>query len=240
MDILKYIKNTFVVSIVVLMIFFVFGQVMLPKEKEILKFQCDEFQGDWEYISDTGERISVEIPGKVEAEAGEEVRIVTTLPDEIDENRVLAFRTVWQDARIYVGNELRVEYSTRESRPFGRNSAFRYVFVELEEGDAGRELMYCLTTETKYSGTIREIYTGDKIGVMMHLIAESGVKGILAAFLLILSLFCLTVCLFLRVVYKKHLTISPANALCFRFPELERQCFQLLLLLQILNLWSSV
>ena len=208
MDILKYIKNTFIVSIVVVMIFFVYGQVMLPKEKEILKFQCEEFRGDWEYISDTGERISVKIPGKVEAEAGEEVRIVTTLPDEIDENGVLAFRTVWQDARIYVGNELRVEYSTRESRPFGRNSAFRYVFVELEEGDAGRELMYCLTTETKYSGTIREIYTGDKIGVMMHLIAESGVKSILAAFLLMLSLFCLTVCLFLRVVYKKHLTIS--------------------------------
>ena len=179
MDILKYIKNTFVVSIVVLMIFFVFGQVMLPKEKEILKFQCDEFQGDWEYISDTGERISVEIPGKVEDEAGEEVRIVTTLPDEIDENRVLAFRTVWQDARIYVGNELRTEYSTRESRPFGRNSAFRYVFVELEEGDADYPQL---------GGYHKDVKTQDPVGFESHHIPSRSVQDVNAEWLPAISI----------------------------------------------------
>ena len=42
----------------------------------------------------------------------------------------------------------------------------------------------------------------------MYLFAQSGAKNMLAIFLFMLSLFCILVCLFLKVVYKKHLTIS--------------------------------
>ncbi|MBE5880763.1 MAG: response regulator [Lachnospiraceae bacterium] len=208
MDVIKYIKTTFIVSMVMLILFYVYGQTMLPNEKESIEFQCNEFISEWEQILDDGERVSVTVPGKVEAKSGEVVRFATTLPNDVDENMVLAFRTVWQDARIYVDNELRADYSTKDTRPFGKNSAFRYVFVELEEGDAGKELVYCLSTETKYSGTIRNIYIGDKISVMLQLFTESGAKNILAFFLFMLSVFCIIICLFLRVAYKKHLTIS--------------------------------
>ena len=208
MDVLKYVKKSFFISIIVLIVFFICGQIFLPKEKEILHFQCDEFEAEWEQVLDSGDRVPTEVPGKVEAESGEVVRYVTILPEGTDENKVLAFRTVWQDAQIYVGDELRADYSTKETRPFGKNSAFRYVFVELEQGDAGKELTYCLSTQSKYSGTIRNVYIGDRIGVMFHLFAQSAAKNVLAIFLFMLSLFCILVCLFLKVVYKKHLTIS--------------------------------
>ena len=68
MDILKCVKKSFCISIVVLIVFFVYGQVFLPKEKEILDFQCDEFVSEWERILSNGERVPVEVPGKVEAE----------------------------------------------------------------------------------------------------------------------------------------------------------------------------
>ena len=208
MDVLKYIKISFLTSIIILVIFFVYGQVILPNEKEILDFECDEFVSEWEQVLDNGERIPVEVPGKVEAKSGEVVRFATVLPKDMDESKVLAFRTVWQDAKIYVENELRADYSTKDTRLFGKNSASRYVFVELEQGDAGKELTYCLSTQSKYSGTIRNVYIGDKIGVMLHLFMQSGAKNILAMFLFMLSLFCIMVCIFLKVVYKKHLTIS--------------------------------
>ena len=208
MEILKYIKIFFNISMIAMIAFFIYGQLFLPCEKEVLAFQCEEYVAEWEYILDTGERVSAEVPGKVDAEAGEEVRLVTVLPDDVEDGKVIAFRTVWQDAKIYVDNELRTEYSTQDSRPFGRNSCFRYVFLELKSEDAGKELTYCLTTDSKYSGTIRKIYIGEKIGVFFQLFKESGAKNILAAFLLMLGLFCLMITLFLKVVYKKHLTIS--------------------------------
>ena len=208
MDVLKYVKISFFTSIIVLILFFVYGQLALPSEKEILDFRCEEFVSEWEQVLDSGERVPVKVPGKVAAESGEVVRYATILPQDIDENKVLAFRTVWQDAKLYVGDELRADYSTEDTRAFGKNSAFRYVFLELEEGDAGKELTYCLSTQSKYSGTIRNIYIGDKIGVLMYLFAQSGAKNMLAIFLFMISLFCILICLFLKVVYKKHLTIS--------------------------------
>ncbi len=69
-------------------------------------------------------------------------------------------------------------------------------------------MTYCLSTQSKYSGTIRNVYIGNKIGVMWKMFAQSGAKNILAMFLFLLSLFCVLVCLFLKIVYKKHLTIS--------------------------------
>ena len=121
MDVLKYIKISFITSITFLIIFFVCGQLFLPKEKEMLDFRCDEFVAEWERVLDNGERVPVTVPGKVEAESGEMVRYATILPEDIDANKVLAFRTVWQDAKIYVGDELRADYSTKDTRPFGKN-----------------------------------------------------------------------------------------------------------------------
>ena len=121
MDKIKYIKLSFIASIFVLIIFFIFSQTMLPKEKENINFQCDELVSEMEQILDNGERVSVEVPGKVSAELGEVVKFATILPDDIEENQVLVLRTIWQDVKIYIDNELRAEYSTKNTRPFGKN-----------------------------------------------------------------------------------------------------------------------
>ncbi len=231
MDIIKYVKISFFVSIILVILLYLSGQIFLPREREVIEFQCEEFVSEWERVLDNGERVDVEVPGKTEAEWGKEIKYCTILPENLEDNKVLAFRTVWQDAKIYIDGELRTEYSTKDSRFFGRNSSFRYVFVELEPEDAGKELTYCLTTDSKYSGTIRNVFIGDKMGVMLHLFKESGAKSVLAAFLLMLGLFCITICLFSKFVYKKHLTISylvMATMLCSVWMLSEMEFRQLL------------
>lgn len=208
MDVLKKIKLSFTLSLIVVLVFYIFGQIILPSERDVLVLESNKFNADWEQISDNGDRIPVEVPGKVKAEPGEEVRVVTTLPADMDTEQVMAFSTIWQDAKIYIDGELRAEYSTKDTRPFGKNSTFRYVFVELRKGDSGKELMYCLTTGTKYSGTIRNIYIGDKVDIILDLFVSKSAVTIPAALLFILSLFGIAVCVFLRVIYKKHLTVS--------------------------------
>jgi len=66
-------------------------------------------------------------------EKPEVVELVTTLPQNLYDRQMLCFRTIWQDVDIYVDGELRQSYTTKDSRPFGTNSAMRYLFLELRE-----------------------------------------------------------------------------------------------------------
>ncbi len=205
---MKYIKILFGVIVFVMLLLFVVGQIVYPSERDTLSSNCEEFKSEWYQIKNDGERIPVEIPGKLEAEYGEVVRVGTSLPEQLGDYEVICFRSIWQDVEVYIDGELRVEYNTKDTRPFGKNSAFRYVFVDLTDDDAGKELEYRFSSESKYAGNVRNCYIGDKLGIWTYLIAESGVRTIIIIFLLFLSLFCIVVCEIMKYIYKKPLPLS--------------------------------
>lgn len=59
---------------------------------------------------------------------------------------VMAIRASLQTVRFYVDGSLRAEYDTKDTRPFGKDSASRYVFCNMSEDDAGKELRIELTS----------------------------------------------------------------------------------------------
>ena len=205
---IKYAKAFFCILAFVLFVVFILGQVLCKSERDGLSSNCELFTENWERILDNGERVPIEVPGKVEAEYGEVVTISTYLPENFDDNEVICFRSVWQDVEVYIDGELRASYNTDGTRPVGKNSAFRYIFVELEEEDAGKEIQYSFSSESKYAGATRKIYIGDKLGIWTRLVSESGVRTIITVFLLFLSLFCAFVCAILKFAYKKALPLT--------------------------------
>ncbi len=205
---IKYVKTFFGAIVFLMLLLFIVGQVIFPDERSDLSANCKEFESEWQQVLENGEKVPVEVPGKLSAEYGEIVTISTYLPDDLEDNNVICFRSIWQDVEIYVDGELRTSYNTDDSRPFGKNSAFRYIFVDLNEEDAGKELQYSFSSESKYAGTVRTSYIGDKLGIWTHLIRESGAKTIITIFLLFLSLFCIVVCVILKWVYKKTLPLN--------------------------------
>lgn len=189
-------------------IFLCVGSWLLPSESDEITAGCGEFETQWYHVSENGEKTPAEVPGKVPAKRGEVVTLTTVLPAEIESGRALCFRSHWQDVDIYVDGELRVHYDTKDTRPFGRNSAFRYLFVELEEEDEGKELTYEFTSQSKYAGTMGTVYFGDRAGIWLWLIGDSVPKVIVACILLLLSLLCIIVCGVIRFAYKKTLELS--------------------------------
>ena len=101
----------------------------------------------------------------------------TILPDTIRNGETICFRPVWQDVWIYIDGELRAEHDLKDSRPYGKNSAFKYVFVELNEEDAGKELIYKFTSGSKYSGVIRQMYYGERSSIWVKIMADAGPKS---------------------------------------------------------------
>ena len=184
-------KMFFIIASIVIFLFGIVGLSVLPDERDAINTNCRPFDANWEQVLDNGERIAVDIPGKVPAEFGEVVTITTTLPEKIQTGEHICFRLIWQDAEIYIGNELRETYTTEDSRFFGTNSPTRYIFTELYEEDASKELTFKFISNSKYTGDLRAIYIGDMLSIWLHLLKDCGTQTIVAIFLLLLNIFCI-------------------------------------------------
>lgn len=206
----KYMKGSwtyFCVIAFLMFVFFIGGQYLLPDERDAVSSDYSEFKAQWYQLKDNGEKVPVEVPGKVEAERGEVVTFVTILPTDVYSGECLCFRSVWQDVDIYVDGALRESYNTKDSRLYGTNSAFRYIFLELDESDAGKELTYKFSSDSKYAGVTRMVRRGEKTAILVNLVKEAGLRTGIAVFLMLMSLFCIVVCAILKYVYKKNLPL---------------------------------
>ncbi len=204
---IKIAKVFFILCAIAMFFFVVIGEIVSPNEQGERFDNCREIEVEWQQILEDGSRVPVEIPGKVEVERGEPASIVTTLPTNIEHGEYLFFRPVWQDVAVYINGQLREYYTTKDSRPFGTNSAFRYVCVELTNEDVGGELICQFTSDSKYSGVIQKIQIGEKMSFWMQIVFSSGLRTLLALALLVLSLFCILVCAVLKWGYKMTLPL---------------------------------
>ncbi len=197
----------FFVATLMMLLFLIVGQYIYPDERDERETHCRIFEASWQQVLEDGSRVDVQIPGTVPSQRNEPVTLATTVPQGVHSGEFIFFRPIWQDVNIYIDGQLRVSYNTENSRPFGTNSAFRYVFVELTEADAGKELLYEFSSDSKYTGVMRKCYIGDELSIWLHLIEESGGRTIIAMFLFFMSLFCILVCEILKLVYKKTLPL---------------------------------
>lgn len=136
----------------------------------------------WE--KEDGSKQKINIPGKYEVKPGHTMVIHTTLPKDYNETS-FAIRSSLQDVKFYVDNTLRKEYSTKDTRLAGKNSASRYIFCPTTYKDAGKTLCIELTTYTSnYSGVVNEIYCGSEIDIWQHIYSDYKMSTFIAFFIL--------------------------------------------------------
>lgn len=198
-------KIFFIIACTFVTIFFICGQIILPDERDEISQNFKAFDDNWEYVMFDNTTMPIDVPDHIDAAPGKTVTIQNTLPDNLEGVSCITFRSMWQDVEIYVGNELRTRYSTENSRFFGQNSTVRYVFADIYKEDAGKPVRIETTSDTSYSGTIRDIYLGDTTSMWTSVMKEYGHIAVLSFTLMIISFFCFLVCAILRFMYKKHI-----------------------------------
>ena len=208
---LQAMKIVFGISFVVIVITFVLGQIFLENEGGVNTlfagtkgYNCRVFESDWTRVLPNGERYEVEVPGIYEAIPGEAVTVTTMLPREIEDQTWLCFEGYWQDMEFLVDGQLRERYSTQNTRPFGKNSATTFVFVELFREDAGKELTVTTSTFSSYTGTMNTVYIGDKYGIWLTFFDMYGISFIMEFVVLILSSIGLIFCFVLWRIYRRN------------------------------------
>ena len=166
------------------------------------------YSGSFTWQKPDGSAESVDVPGHYSIPAGETMVLTTTFPDDYNAHAI-AFRSSLQDVKCYIDGELRTEYSTKDTRLSGKNSASRYIFCDTSSADAGKELRIELTTYThNYSGVINPIYCGDRVEIWVYLFEQNGLETVIAFFILFSGIISVLFSIALGLVYKAKFDIE--------------------------------
>lgn len=203
----KVLHTIFALMLLAVLVFFVAGELFMPKEDPTGSGKCALYAGEWERILADGTREPVKVPGQCKAARGEVVRIETTL-SESQEDVWYCMRASQQDMQVYIGDELIKEYTTKNSRLFGNNSASAFVFFEVTAEKSGQTLAIELTSNSEYSGFLNKVYVGEKNDIANELIRQCFGVISCSLYMLILSSMVVAVGILLRFVYKKSVDIT--------------------------------
>lgn len=193
---------------VILLLVFLLGQRIYPSERETVTEESITYTGTFFWEKADGTEEEIRIPGKYDVPAGELLVIRSVLPEDYNENTI-AIRASIENVRIFIGGELRTVYDTKDTRPFGKNSASRYVFCETSGEDAGQELRIELQSfSEKYSGVVNTVYCGDKSDIWGYLFHSYFMVTMIAGFVLLAGLAVLIFSLVLGIVYKTRFDLE--------------------------------
>ena len=204
---MKLLQCTLWSMLVAVVLFLIMGEIMMPRENDLGGHEAVLFETEWERVLPNGARETVSVPSECDAERGEVVRIETTLPSD-QEDIWMCARASMQDMKIYVGDELRKEYTTKDTRPFGVNSASAYVFFPVMEEDAGKTLAVETVSKSIYSGILNEIYMGDRDNIWGMFLGKYMLVVLVSLFMLVLSVITIAYSAVLRRLYKMDMDIA--------------------------------
>lgn len=182
---LQGIKVFFYILMIAILGWFCFMQLFGANEQEHdVQSHSIVYTQTFYWEKEDGSKQKINIPGKYEVKPGHTMIIHTTLPKDYNETS-FAIRSSLQDVKFYVDNTLRKEYSTKDTRLAGKNSASRYIFCPTTYKDAGKTLRIELTTYTSnYSGVVNEIYCGSEIDIWQHIYSDYKMSTFIAFFIL--------------------------------------------------------
>ena len=198
-------KNTTLLYLIMaaILLGFLMTQFLVPSERGITDDETHiTYPGIFYWEKEDGSREKIAVPGRYDVAAKETMVISTVLPADFDKT-ALAIRGSLQDVTFYVGDELREVYDTSDTRPFGKNSASRYVLCPTSAADAGKEVRILLRTNTsQYAGVVNAVYWGDKVDIWQYLFRCHASETIIAAFILFAGVVTILFSIALGVAYK--------------------------------------
>lgn len=195
-------KYFFYILMAAILGWFVFMQLFGANE-QIYNDPSDSivYSGTFYWNKEDGTKQKIEIPGTYEVSPGTTMVITTKLPKDYDETS-FAIRSSLQDIKFYVGKQLRTQYSTKDTRMAGKNSASRYIFCPTSYKDAGKTLRIELTTYTSnYSGIINEVYCGNVSDIWQSIYNQYGLSTYIAIFILFAGITSILFGIALKHVY---------------------------------------
>lgn len=199
------IRTVFLIFMICVLAYLTIGELIMPDERDSINPYTTYYEG-WELIENET-ATPVTIPGHLHSTPGKTITLRNTLPSDLNNANCVYYHAMWQDVKVYIGKELRAQYSTKDSRIFGTDSTIRRIFVSITAEDAGKEIIIETTSHTSYSGHFRDILIGDKLGIFLDMFYQAIPDFALELSMIIISVICIIICTFLKIFYKRNIPL---------------------------------
>jgi len=203
---MKIIQRILAFMLIGSFLFFILGEVFLPAENHLEETTFQTFEANWVHVKEDGTEVPFAVPGTCETGHGEWAIIQMDISEE-HVPTYICMRSMQQDLKIYVGDELREEYSTLATQPFGKTSTMTYVFFPLEKEDAGKTLRIEFMSDSAYSGYVSTMYMGEMSDITTHFYATYGLSTIVAILMFFIGFLVVGGSIFIWFVYKRKIDL---------------------------------
>jgi len=184
-------------------LFLILGEIFAPKENDLRHSDCELYESQWTQILSDGSKKVVKLPGQCDAKHGEWVVIETTLGN-IDNDTSICMRSMQQEIKVYVGDELRKEYSTLDTQPFGKTSTMTYVFIPINTEDSNQTMRIEFKSDSSYAGYVSDMYIGNRSEIVQYFCDLYAPSAIIVALILIFGVAVVLANLAVYIFYKKN------------------------------------
>lgn len=204
--------NMLTIITVVVSIFFIciFAFVLAPEETNKIGISgLNTFNDRWVLKDYQGQddRI-VTLPLSLDAGAEETITLMTQLPEDVDSDSVLMFRTEFQNVIVMLGDNKIYSNGVLNDQKFMKNAVPCYNVVELTDARPGDIItIYMASGYKKYSGEVGSIYYGTKGDVLAELIRRDG-----AGFVFGITLLIITVLLSVSMLTMRDVNVDKRKA----------------------------
>lgn len=153
------IKRISEITAVLLFIGFLLLLIFSHRQDLFTDTTINAYNTGWTYSYQDQESNTV-LPVNLNVPKDTEVVLTNTLPDEVQDDSAIAFRTRMQSVKVYVGDRLIYQYPDQDL--LGREIPSAWNFVRLSESDAGQRIRICISSPyTRFSGEISGVQYGE-------------------------------------------------------------------------------
>lgn len=162
-------------------------------------FEIEKLTNGWTLKDSNGKSIKTSLPININIADDVIAEIEHVLPDEIDDDAAICFRTSHAVVAVLIDNEIVYEYAWEGDIPLGASPGGLWNIVELKPEYAGKTLtIKSYSPYSNYNGMFRSVMYGSKSNIILYLLKETFWMFFFSCIPLVLGILLLFIALFAK------------------------------------------
>lgn len=181
------------------------GVLYQGRDEKATGYDVETINDAWIVESSADYDTATDLPCHLEFQKGEAVSLSHYLPEQLGNDYAIAFRSVYNEVQVKIGEKVIYQYGVDEKRPFVHAAVPKWNLIPIDAEYAGQLLTITQVSDYfRYAGVFDRVYAGSRDALRYLQWRENGWGVILSAVLILLCLGLSIVVISMRRHLKDH------------------------------------